>query len=267
MSAGLRSVAIWSPKGGVGKSVLAVALALKLAERQRTVLVDGNADNPDVVSLLQCPGNPNVARWNEKASPDQVESMLVRHSNQLWVLPGPTRYVDEHTLTGPLMGTVISLCLGAGMTVVIDLGTALRDSTIEALDKVDRILVPVTLDLLSVAPLKRIQRELELLRLSHDKFQVVINRLTSTKEITVEDVKRFTSFPIAGVVPSARELAAAINRGEIGVALAGTSPVGQEVARLAVPFIATAVQLPVVEQRKSSNSFTELLRGLRKGGA
>jgi pilus assembly protein CpaE len=254
----MQSVAVWSPKGGVGKSILAVALALKLAEQQRTVLIDGNADNPDLVSLLQCPGHPNVTGWAESPDPGQVESMLVRHSNRLWVLPGPQRYVEEASLSGPVMESILDTCVAAGMTVVVDLGSALRDSTIAALDRVDRIFVPVTLDLLSLAPLKRLHRELELLRLPASKFRVIINRHTNTREITADDVHEFSEFPIDGIIPSAKELAAAVNRGQAGVALSGTSLVGRAIAKLAEPLMANGL----VEARKGG-----LFAGLRKGGA
>lgn len=262
MTVGIRSLAVWSPKGGVGKSVLAVALALKISERQRTVLIDGNADNPDVSSLLQCSNTPNITSWVQPAEPAQVESLLLRHSNRLWVLPGPARYVEEAALSGPVMESILDTCLRAGMTVVVDLGSALsRNSTIAAIDRVDRVLVPVTLDLLSVAPLKRLHRELDLLRLPASKFRVVINRHTNTKEITVEDVRDFSDFPVEGIIPSAKELAASVNRGEVGIALAGDSQVGQAIARLADP-----LTLPGIAATPETKARRGLFGGLVKGG-
>lgn len=263
MAGALQSIAIWSPKGGVGKSILAVALALKLAERQRTVLIDGNADNPDLVSLLQCPGHPNVTGWAAPADPNQVESLLVRHSNRLWVLPGPPRYVEESSLSGPAMESILDTCRRAKFTAVVDLGSPLRDSTVAALDQVDRVLVPVTLDLLAVAPLRRLSRELDLLRLPESKFRVVINRHTNTREITAEDVRDFSDFPVEGIIPSARELAAAVNRGEVGTALAGETPVGKAVAKLAEPLFEADISSPAPEVRRSL--IGSLIPGLRKG--
>lgn len=236
MAGTVQTVALWSPKGGVGKSVLAAALALKLAERQRTVLIDGNPDNPDIISILQVPGHPNVTGWSVPEDSDQLERQLVRHSHRLWVLPGPPRYVEEGVLTGPLMESILQSCQRAGFTVVVDLGTTLRDSTVAALDVVERVLLPVTPDLLSVAPLRRLRVELELLRIPDAKFRVVVNRLSSSREITVEDIEAFSEFPVEGTVPSSKELAAAINRGEIGVALGPQTPVGQAIAKLASPF-------------------------------
>lgn len=263
MAGAIQSIALWSPKGGVGKSVLAVALALRLAERQRTVLIDGNPDNPDVTSLLQCPGQPNVTGWTPPEEPADLESLFVRHSNRLWVLPGPPRYVEEGALSGPVMESVLHTCRRAGFTAVVDLGTPLRDSTVVALDRADRVLVPVTPDLLAVAPLRRLRGELELLRMPESKFRVVVNRVSTSREVTVEDIQGFSDFALAGVVPSSRELAAAVNRGEIGVALGRETPVGKAVASLAEPFMEEGILMPVRRRR----AWGGLLLGLRRGGS
>lgn len=224
--------AVWSPKGGVGKTLLSVAVALKLAEKRRTVLVEGNADNPDLVSLLQCPSLPNIGTWPGQADPESVESHLVRRSSRLFILPGPTRFIDEAVLSGEAMDAVLRSFVGAGMAAVVDCSCGLRDSTLVALDLADRILVPVTLDLLSLTPLKRVARELEFLKLPAHKFRVVINRHTDTREITAEDIRALSPFPVVGVVPSSRHAATAVNRGDLELAVAPASPIGKAVASL-----------------------------------
>jgi pilus assembly protein CpaE len=224
--------AVWSPKGGVGKTLLSVALALKLAEKRRAVLIDGNADNPDIVSLLQCPSLPNIGTWPSQADPASIESHLVRRSSRLFILPGPTRFIDEAALSGEAMEAALRALSAAGMAVVVDCSTSLRDSTLVALDLADRILIPVTLDLLSLTPLKRVARELELLKLPVQKFRVVINRHTDTKEITAEDIRLLSPFPVLGVVPSNRHAAQAINRGDLELAVGPASTVGRAVAAL-----------------------------------
>jgi Flp pilus assembly CpaE family ATPase len=261
----LRSAAVWSPKGGVGKSVLSVALALKLSETQQTVLIDGNADNPDIANLLQCPEYPNVTGWVNPSGPEQLEAMLVRYSNRLRVLPGPPKYVELESWKGSTMESVLGSCREAGDTVVVDLGSALRDATIAALDAADRVFIPVTLDLLAVAPLRRLHRELDLLRLPPAKFRVVVNRHTNTPEITVDDIREFSEFAVEGVIPSAKELAAAVNRGEVGAALAGASPVGSAIAQLAAAF--TDAQKSPAEPARKPKILGGLLANWRGGGA
>lgn len=225
--------AIWSPKGGVGKTLLSVALAFKQAEKRRTVLIDGNADNPDLVSLLQCPSLPNIGTWPGQVEPEAVEAHLVRRSSRLFVLPGPTRFIDEVVLSGEVMEAALRSLSRADMAVVVDCSTGLRDSTLIALDLADRILVPVTLDLLSLTPLKRVARELEFLKLPVHKFRVIVNRHTDTREITAEDIREISPFPVVGTVPSSRQAAQAINRGDLEMALAPNSPIGKALGGLA----------------------------------
>ncbi len=258
----VQSLAVWSPKGGVGKSVLSVALALRLAERRRTLLVDGNPDNPDIASLLQCPRTPNVTGWVEAGESADLEQRCVRYSANLWVLPGPMRYSEADSFDGPVMETVLQAAREEQITVVIDLGTSLRNSTVVALDQVDQVLVPVTLDLLSLAPLKRLARELELWQLPKSKFSVLINRQTGTREITVEDVQDFSEFPVVGVVPSSRELAEAVNQGQLAAALTRGSPVATAVEKLLSNSGSGEARAPGVRKGLLSG----LLSGFRKGG-
>lgn len=220
-------VATWSPKGGVGKTLLAVAVALQSAQRQKTVLVDGNADNPDLVSLLQCPNTPNISTWPAGVESNAVEQFLVRRSSRLFVLPGPSRYVDEGVFTKEVMEVALRALRNAGMGVVVDLSSSLRDSTLVALDLADRVLIPVTLDLLSLTPLIRIAKEQDLLQLPLHKFRLVINRFTDTKEITTDDVRDHSFCPVSGVIPSSRAVAGAVNRGDYELALGPASPIGK----------------------------------------
>lgn len=230
--AGGMITALWSPKGGVGKTLLSAAVALRLAEKGRTVLIDGNADNPDLVSLLQCPSLPNVGTWPGRVAAEEVEAHLVRWTSRLFVLPGPTRFIDEAVLSGEVMEAVLRSLSGAGMNVVVDLPAGLRDSTLVALDVADRVLLPVTLDLLSLTPLKRVARELDFLKLPAQKFRVIINRQTESREITTEDIRTLSPFPVLGAVPSSRQAAQAINRGDLAAALAPTSQIGRAVGAL-----------------------------------
>jgi MinD-like ATPase involved in chromosome partitioning or flagellar assembly len=233
-------VAVWSPKGGVGKTVIASALALLLAEKQKTVLLEGNADNPDLTTLLQCPSLPNIGTFPAEPTADLIEASLVRRTSRFFVLPGPTRLIDEKVLSYPAMETALKALRSAGMAVVADLSCSLRDSTLIALDLADRVLVPVTLDLLALTPVKRAARELEFLNLAPQKFRVLINRQTDTREITPDDIKAFSPFPVAGMVPSARQVAAAINRGEFEAALGPSSPIGRALAKSLGDLVPTA---------------------------
>lgn len=223
-------IALWSPKGGVGKTLLSVAIALRLSERQRTAIIDGNADNPDLVTLLQSSSLPNIGTWPGRVAPEEVEDHLVRWTSRLFVLPGPTRFIDEAVLSGEAMEAAVRSLSEAGLHVVVDLSAGLRDSTLVALDLADWVLLPVTPDLLALTPLRRVARELDFLKLPAGKFRVVVNREAEGQEISPVDIRELSPFPVLGAVPSSRQTAQAINRGDLQAALAASTPVGKAVA-------------------------------------
>lgn len=219
-------IAVWSPKGGVGKTLLAASIGLQLAQKQRTVVVDGNPDNPDMTIMLQSPGNPSICNWPGTVK-EGIEEHLVRRSSRLFLLPGPARYVDEGVLTKDLMESALCSLRDAGMAVVVDLSCGLRDSTLISLLLADCIVIPVTLDLLSIIPLVRLGKEQGILDLPRAKFRVVVNRHTDTREITAEDIHEHAGCPVVGAIPSSRAAASAINLGNYEAALGPSSSIGK----------------------------------------
>lgn len=77
-STGWRSVAVWSPQGGVGKSTLSVALACEAASRRLPTLLVG-LGAPDPVPLtLSIKPEPNVASWRLTPTADNLRKSVQR---------------------------------------------------------------------------------------------------------------------------------------------------------------------------------------------
>lgn len=202
-------IAVWSPKGGVGKTLIATGLAMHLTRRcgHRTLLIDLDAGKADIAPLLQISTRPSVLDY------PTGDGQTVLHPAGLQILPGPARLVDEGLVTAELTQAILSRALAAGHTIVADLDGDLRDSTMVALERADIVLLVTTPDLLSLYPARRFTQEAELIGLNLRHFRLVINRATSRQEIPDREILDLIGLPLAGRVPSLPGLSAAVNRG------------------------------------------------------
>lgn len=202
-------IAVWSPKGGTGRTLIAAGLAMHLARRleQRALLVDLDPGNAAVAALLQQSLRPSVLDYPSRSQP------LAPHPSGLHVLPGPPRLVDETLLTAELAEAVLKKARLEFGLVVADLSAALRDSTVVALEKADAVLLVTTPDLLSLYACRRFVQEAELVGLDLSRFRLVINRATPRQEIPDAELIELIGLTPAGRVPSLPGLAAAVNRG------------------------------------------------------
>ncbi|HWI51360.1 MAG TPA: hypothetical protein VNT01_04385 [Symbiobacteriaceae bacterium] len=202
-------IAVWSPKGGTGKTLIAAGLAMHLVRRsgKPTLLIDMAAGSADVAPLLQASLRPSILDY------PAATCRTLSHPSGLHLLAGPARLADGPLVTAELAEAVLNRALAEGYLVVADLDSDLRDSTLITIEKADAVLLVTTPDLLALYACRRFAQEAEQIGLSLTKFRLVINRATARQEIADAEILDLTGLPLAGKVPSLPGLAAAVNRG------------------------------------------------------
>jgi len=208
-------IAVWSPKGGVGKTLLATGLAMQVMRRcgGGTLLVDLDAGKADIAPLLKVALRPSII--------DYVDSggRTVTHPTGLAILPGPPRLVEEGLLTAELTVAVLEHASPQFGAIVADLDADLRDSTVVALERAAAVLLVTTPDLLSIYACRRFVQEAEAIGLAIDRFRLVVNRARPDQVIPDAEIASLIGLEQVGRVPDLPGLAAAINRGMISVTL------------------------------------------------
>lgn len=123
-------IACWSAKGGNGTTVVAVALALMLAERSGATLVDLAGDVPAVLGLPE-PSGPGVLDWCDSgASADALARLAAPAGRGLQVVAAGTGRDEgrgESGRDGPsdLDGALATLA-SPDRSVIVDCGTVGR---------------------------------------------------------------------------------------------------------------------------------------------
>ncbi len=185
--------AIYSAKGGIGSTTLAVNLSHALGRNHpdgRVAVMDLVVGGGDVRILLNLKTTYDMASLVEKLDRVDAElmfSLLTPYSEGLWALPGPESPEFEEVLESSTVNTIIQHMRTHFAFTIIDCEHNLSDRTLAALDVADRILLNTEL---SVPALRATQRTLTLCRrlgYPEDKLCVVVSRYQSGEVLSISD--------------------------------------------------------------------------------
>ena len=175
-------VTFFAPKGGVGRTTLAVnfAVAAKTELNKRVALVDGGLQFGDVGVLLNLnPKNQSIAdlaRELQTGDTDTVDSFLVDHSTGIRVLMAPPSPEMAELVTPDHILRIVNALRQTHDLVVIDCTALLQDATLAFFDASDTILTVLTLEITNIKNIRQFLALAETLGFPEDKVQLVLNR-------------------------------------------------------------------------------------------
>ena len=232
-------IAVFSPKGGVGRTTLAtnVALAMKRQTEQRVALVDANLQFGDVGVLLNLnPKNRSMLDAVEGGEPDRdiLESVMIDHSTGIRVLLAPPSPEGADLVTPAYLRKMVDMLRESHDFVVVDLPSGLNDHTLGMLDTADQIMVVAALEITTIKNLRLFLEVADQLDYERSKLRLVINRSDAAQGIRIGDVEASIRRPIDGSIVSDGRLAVlAVNRGVPFVISHPESPLSRDIFTLA----------------------------------
>ncbi|MGA8211438.1 MAG: AAA family ATPase [Nocardioidaceae bacterium] len=231
-------VTVFSPKGGVGKTTLAVNLALALSENgsRRVCLVDLDLAFGDVAITLQLfPARTIADAVHLQSGLDfpVLEPLLTDYQGLLSALVAPVQPDAKDSIPPSLVGKVLSLLKQNADFVVVDTSPALDEYVLQAFDETDEMLLVATLDVPTLKNVKVAVETLDLLNFPKPKRHLVLNRADDKVGLSADKVESTLGMKIALSVPTSSQVAHATNAGEPIVTAAPRHPVSQAVTRFA----------------------------------
>jgi pilus assembly protein CpaE len=182
-SAMSRSYAVYSGKGGVGRTTIAYNLAVSFGQMPgvRVVLIDGDLQFGDLRGLLRVPDTaPSILQLpTDRIAESDLASVLWRDPSGIDLLLAPPRVEQAEMVTARDVEKVISLLRRIYNVVVIDSPPAINDTTLAYLDDADSILSIITPDRNSVRAARLAGQAFVAAGMSPQKMMLVMNRAGS----------------------------------------------------------------------------------------
>jgi pilus assembly protein CpaE len=233
-------IAVFSPKGGVGRTTIAVNLAVAAAAElgKNVVIMDASFQFGDVAVLLNL--NPKdrsmaelIPELEQGRDPESVESYTVAHTSGIHALLAPPSPEMAELITPAGVKHVIEILRQHYELVVVDCASWFNDITLAILDAADVVLTVLTLEITSIKNIRLFLEVAEQLGYQ-DKIKLVLNRADTTLGIRVADVEHSIGRKVDHtIVSDGRAVVYALNRGVPFVLSNREAQVSQDVLRLA----------------------------------
>ena len=230
--------AIFSGKGGVGKTLLAINVAAAIAKQRSgdVALLDLDLMFGDVAVMLGIdpPGTiSDVAAAHPAVDGPFVGRLMPETASGFRVLCSPTSPELAELVTAEHVRTTVEILRGAFENVIVDCGSRMDDVTLEALERADKILMVTDLNLPAIKDAKLALRVMEHLGIPRERIHLVLNRSDAPSDVTVEQLEANLKFPVSVQLPSQGKLVlVSIQKGETTVRLYPQSPLGLKFQQL-----------------------------------
>lgn len=214
-----RVTAVFSAKGGLGATTLAVNLAVCLTEAAKTkstLLVELDTRQSDVVTFLDL--HPRYSILDVFESLDRMDEsllqgLIVKHASGLSVLPGPSR-IERAYLGAEQVQAGIELLREHFDHVVLDLRHDVEPGTIAALEGADTVLFLTSLNVSALRSGAATLAAFRHLGLDLRKLKVVVMRDGTGEDVTVKHAREMLGLPVYWKTPSEyAPVVASINSG------------------------------------------------------
>ena len=237
-------VAFFSPKGGVGRTTIAVNMAVAAATDlgKKVVLVDASFQFGDVGVLLNLnPRNKSIADLApelEIGEPESLDTFVINHSSGIRVLLAPPSPEMAELVTTSGVKRVLEALRAEHDLVIVDCTSWFNDTTLAILDMADVILTMLSLEITSIKNMRMFLEVADQLGYEPNKVRLVLNRADSTLGIRVSDVEHSIGRKVDHtIVSDGRSVVYALNRGVPFFLSNREAQVSQDVLRLATAIV------------------------------
>jgi len=231
-----RVIAVSNPKGGVGRTLLTVNLAVSFARMGKKVaVIDGNLQFGEVAMYLNVKPKRTIYEWVKEGyghSNYSINQYMTRAEGDVSVLAAPQRPEFFEGISEEHIKSAIEAAKKMFDVVLIDMPVYLSEIHLGFLDLADEILL-LTINELSTLRLSKLYLEtLDTIKLK-DKVKLVLNRQVKGQGLEVKKIEEILGLKVFSTLPEHVKVASSsIKTGEPFMISNSRSQLGKSVWKL-----------------------------------
>lgn len=232
-------IVVYSPKGGIGTTTVAVNLAVTLHnEETPTALVDGNLQFGDVAVFMNEQVRNSVldlASRADELDPEVVKEVMIQHAaSGVRILAAPNRPEYAENVSGEQFAKVLKFLRRMYSYIVVDASSTLTDVVLAAMDSSDMIILLTTQEIPAIKNARLYLDLADVLNIQRKRILFVMNRFDKRIGIMPEKIGESFKHEVVAVIPfEDRVILPSVNRGVPFMLGDRTRPIAKSILGLA----------------------------------
>ena len=188
-------ITVYSNKGGIGKTTIAVNLALELAKvtKDKVALVDLNLQLGDISTFLNL--NPPfdvsyvIKNLIDKKDETLLQAFEKYKETSMYVLADPSYIEQSESITPNQISDLFKALKKVFPYIIVDMSSNIDPNSLKILDLSDWIMFTTIVNIPAIRNSQRCLNLFKSRRYPDNKVKIIINRYMENDEIKIEDIE------------------------------------------------------------------------------